>query len=749
MNRLLCSTILSLPLCVGVACAQQPPRASQGLTEVVVTAQRRVENLQKIGLAVSAISPRALIAAGITKPDDLSRLVPSLQVNPSGGNMVSFFIRGVGTNGSNAYAENAIGVSLDGIYLGLPSGMDGLLYDLDRVEVLKGPQGTLYGRNATGGAINIITTKPKLNTTSGDFNVEYGNYNSRQLEGGITLPLADDLAIRVAGQYVAHDGYLSDGYDDQNEYAARTNILWRPTSNFSVQIGGDYNHQGGKGAGGVLMPANSSDHVTPPISARIGGSDPRSIAALTARYGGLVKSGIILPPQDNGYLNGRADGVGATVNLNTDIGTFTLLPAYRETVPDFVFYRPGFYGLEQATAQQESTELRLASKDEGALRYVLGGFYFHQMENFASQFTQGNTIGTQEMGNLGTDSYALFGQATYHVTNHLRVIGGLRFTDEHVTQNGDVRTNAPKLTNLPFTALNGADTYRNVTYKAGLEYDLTPQSLLYANIATGFKAGGFYAASGNASFAPEELTAYTLGSKNRFLDNSLQVNLEAFYWQYHNQQISYVGPVQVNPGTYVAGGVTTNVGQSRMYGLDLDMKYRLTANDTISGELQYLNSRYNSFVYQGFSGNGAPLTTACSTAVDPAIGTIAPAKVYTLDCTGKPGINSPTISVNLDYAHNFPLNNGMSVIADINTQIQTSRYVQIDYVPNELQPAYTMSNLSLTLQSAAADWSLSGFVNNVENSTVISQSFVRPIANANYAGLEPPRTYGVRANYHF
>ena len=226
-----------------------------GLEEVIVTAQRRSENLQRAAIAVTAVSGDLLTSAGVTTPAQLTAIVPSLQVAPSAGPYNLFYLRGVGNFQGNFLSESAIAFTVDGVYIGRPSGTTGFFYDLDRLEVVKGPQGTLYGRNATGGAINVISNKPRLGEFSYSGAVEYGNYDALRLDGALNVPLGDKAAIRFAGISVRHDGYMDDGTDDQDDRGARISFRAQPADNVNIGLVADYFDQGGRGVGSTPLVA--------------------------------------------------------------------------------------------------------------------------------------------------------------------------------------------------------------------------------------------------------------------------------------------------------------------------------------------------------------------------------------------------------------------------------------------------------------------------------------------------------------
>src|ERR1700737_2431535 len=241
-----------LVLAANFATAEQAPAPSAesadgaALEEIVVTAQRREENLQRAAIAVSAITGSLMSDANAIKVQDLTQLVPSLQVSTAAGPYPLFYLRGVGNFNGNAFSDAAIAFNVDGVYISRPSSTSGTFYDLDRVEVLKGPQGTLYGRNATGGAINVITHEP-TDELSGEATIDFGNYGAKNFNGVLNAPLSPTVAARLSVQSTQHDGYMSDGTDDDKGRAARLRVKVTPNDALTIDTSADYYHQGGKG----------------------------------------------------------------------------------------------------------------------------------------------------------------------------------------------------------------------------------------------------------------------------------------------------------------------------------------------------------------------------------------------------------------------------------------------------------------------------------------------------------------------
>ncbi|WP_017667607.1 TonB-dependent receptor [Sandarakinorhabdus sp. AAP62] len=727
--------------------AAAAPAEDSGIEEIIVTAQRRSENLQRVAVAVSAVSSKELIASGVSDVQNLGRLVPSLVVQPNGGSSTNFYLRGVGSYATNAFAENAIAFNFAEVYVARPTSPLGTFFDLERIEVVKGPQGTLYGRNATGGAINVIPKAPELGDFGVDATAELGNYASKRGSVAVNIPIGDIAAVRVAGQVSDRNGYLSDGYDDEVGQAARISLLVKPNDRLSFQLTGDYFHQGGRGVGSVLVPGVNTP-TAPPVSSRIGGADPRSVDELRLRYAALVNPGLAATPNQDGFVDSTFYGVTGSVEADLDFATLTVLAGYRRSEPNFVSFNLGFRAAVSEIDDQGSLEVRLASKDDQRLRYVLGAFLFTESQKAQNAFTQGLISRTTFNPNLNTTSRAIFGQLTYDVAEGLRLVGGARYTNESKSQNTPLRQQSLANPNPPFNTVTGDLDFSKVTWKVGVEYDAGERSLLYANVATGFKAGGFFVAIRNNTFDPETLTAYTIGSKNRFFDNRLQLNVEAFYWDYSNQQIGFVGPVETAPGIFGAGGKTVNAGQARMYGAELELLFQPTPNDRLTANIQYLDSKYDSFVYTAISATGAPVRSGCAVSPDTSLPVAAPARLFSINCSGKSGINAPKWSLNLGYEHSFKLGKLM-LTPGVRTRIESSRFLAIEFLPEQQQAAYRMSDLYLTLAADDERWSLTGFVNNAENRTIYASSSLRPVLPVVYNALRPPRTFGIRASVGF
>jgi iron complex outermembrane recepter protein len=799
------SCLISLGMGATTALAQAAdPQAgaeerSAGLSEIIVTAQRREENLQKAAIAVSAVSSDQLIQGGVNDPTQLTNLVPSLQIAKAAGPYALFYLRGVGNFNANALSDSAIAFNVDGVFVARPSSTGGVLYDIDRIEVLKGPQGTLYGRNATGGAINIITRKPELGHFGGDASVSYGNYDAIQFNGALNAPLGERAAIRVAGQYVKHDGYMTDGSSDQDDLAVRAQLKFEPSDAITINIGGDYYRQKGRGLGSTVL----TDAVA---NRRVGNSDPLSRPAFNGIYFFPAGNTLQLPPND-GYVDNNSWGVYASLDADLGFANLTVIPAYRGASIDFRSTTPSFLINQRETDKQFTLETRLASKSDGPFEWLLGAFYIKENINVPLASYNQQVSGSVQSYFPTTESYAGFARATYKVTDTFRVTGGIRYTHENKTFDGTFTTasilcggtvlrptgapvtncfGAPLLANTPTLGIpllpNGApvpfapfglgapfpggpattpsfissrqfqnqnrDSFNKVTWRAGLEYDVAERSLLYASYETGFKSGGFFFTTDNPAYSPETIRAWTIGSKNRFFDNRLQLNVELFYWKYRDQQVS--SATRDSAGNVVFA--TRNVGSSTNKGFEIEAVAKPGRNTQVSVNLQYLDARYDSFVYT--TPNNSPqvpglLTSAPPTANCPfVLGN--PTTVYVQDCSGKQPVNAPKWVASFGIQQTVPLGS-WKLVLNASTRLQSDVITGLEYLPGQTQDGYTNSDASITLAEAGDRYFITAYVNNIEDNDIIGNSFPNPFGGAGLVvgSLRPPRTYGIRAGVKF
>jgi iron complex outermembrane receptor protein len=743
---------------LGSAHSQQAPvqpaaTAGGGLEEVIVTAARREQSVQTASLDISVVGGESLARAGVTQATDLGSVVPGLSV-ATGGSAVSTYLRGVGNQATDASAESAIAYSINGVYIARPSGIGSVFFDLERVEVLKGPQGTLYGRNATGGAINLITRQP-TQEFSGEVSVDVGNYDLHRFTGAVSGGVTDTLSLRFAGQYSKHDGYLTDGYDDEDSRSGRLTALWKPNDAVKLLITGEFTNMDPKGDATVALSSLRPMPSDPWAGPSVGNAEQPPNAAIP---GGTRIA-------DNGFNDTNISALSA--NLNVDLGgaDLTFIPAYRYTRVAYLTYTPGFYFDTNETSKEQSYELRLG-KDTNAIKWVTGLYYFNedqgQLYNLQAVPFQEAIVNTP----LHTRSYAAFGDVTYSVAEALRVIGGLRYSDDKKTQGGSTTSILPTQT---VTENTGERDFRNVSWRTGLEYDLAVEHMLFATAATGFKSGGFFPSvpAPNNSFGPEKLLAYTLGSRNRFLERRLQLNLEGFYWKYRDKQEKYLGATPA--GT--TGLLTANAGRATLYGADIDLQFKATSRDTVRTSVEYLHTRYDSFVYNvynpsvsaPFVNSYAPQATGC--AIGPVVpytlNDFVPALRYDstqqINCSGKPLVHAPDWTGSVGYDHLFNLPGSSTLTASVDAQFASSQYLSPDFIQSGTNAGYAVLNSTIAWRSAN-DWVVSVWGRNLTDKAIYTgggrYAFTVPVQAGGdptlfYSSIRPPRTYGLSVGKSF
>ena len=797
------ATALALS-CPGVALAQQAPAADApaGLDDIVVTAQRKTESSQKAAIAIDVVSSADLAQAGVVNVATLSKSAPSLAVVTAGGPNTSFFIRGVGNFTFNGFTDPAVAFNIDGVYQGRATSTVGAFYDLERIEVLKGPQGTLYGRNATGGAINVLPNRPKLGVLEGFVAAGYGNYNAFDAEAAVNIPLGERGALRVSGRLVDSDGTNADGTNDENAQAFRVQMLTELTDTLTVRVAGDYAHQGGTGPGEPFdgsfafrpgTPASATapvNYVFNPANQPVRGG-PLTPASRAYFAGRVIGGAFINPaPLDTPYNDNTYWGVNAEIALQTGAGTLTVIPAYREAKVNSLFNGPAFRGgLIKEDDSQFSLEARFQANRIGAFDLLAGAYYYNETVKGDYTFNQ-YVVNAFADFTSKTKSYALFGRVTANLSDQFRLVGGARYTKDDKSFVADAPTLLTLCANAPppfgpgcfggpslptvssfaeYAALglnvpsrpgppvpfgtrgnilvyaplviNQTQGFDKVTYRAAIEYDIAPRSLLYASFETGYRSGGFSASLGHEQVRPEYVDAWTIGSKNRFFDNKVQLNIEAFWWKYRDQQITHFGPDANGNSSFFS----ENIGRATIKGVDVEGQVLVTPTTLLRGTVQYLDSKVTSFTYDVVVGATPPIVGCPYTA---AVNT-AGRNVYRVNCAGQAGYNAPKWSANLGIEQTIAVGN-YQVVFNGDMRYRSNRVIGFDYLPQQNSGADTVFDASLRFGPADERWSLIGYVRNLTNQDVkVLTQFSSSTGNVVTTQYMPPRTYGVRASFKF
>lgn len=729
-RRVMSAMLFSTTLGVSYAQAADTASSEVKLEEVIVTASRHAEDVQKESRAIDVLSGDYLANQGSVGVQALNAAVPGVQVGVSLG-QVQIYVRGIGDRSVNSQTSPGVSLSYDGVFL--PRGWESgaLFFDMQRVEVLKGPQGTLYGRNATAGAANMIPKTPAPEF-GGDFALQGTNYNGRTVTGAVNAPLSNTVAVRAAMQINKHDGYLSDGSNDADSQAARLQFLFTPNEALSVRWNSAYSYSGGAGDEWVMVdPANpKSNHWLAQAN------DPASQALITSPPGYVGFS-------THGYMRIKTWIHLANVEWKLPGMTLTVLPAYVDGDMSYLDF-PSVSVHDETTSKQSSLEVRLASSDTGTplipgLQWVVG--VYGSNENLKEEFISNQGafgVSNSHFDKLNDKSWAVFAEGKYSILDTLRVIGGARYTSEKKVAQGfvDPLSAGPGSGPGPLSgSFDNSKSFTKFNYRAGVEYDVAPKSMAYLTYSTGFKAGGFFASPEPNSYEPENLSAYELGIKNRFFDDRLQLNVELFNWTYRNlqQQVFDILPIGV-PSI-----VTRNAGKATLRGVDIDLQAAITSQDVASLQVEYNHNKNDDFQYDSIQLGQTTCTTSSA----------APPLTH-FNCSGKELVKAPKWSGTAGYEHTFVFANDSSLTFRAEERFSSRYWLANDYIDAEHAPSFAITNLRLTYTLSNPGFSVSAFINNLENKPIYTSGVQSPktpgIAELT---IDAPRVYGMRMSYSF
>lgn len=609
------ASLLALGFAPAISFAQEGAAAdaasSDDSGDIVVTAQRRQERVQDIPVAISAFGSDQIERGGIASLESIAPRVPSFYFGSFGAARPQLYIRGIGTRSFDPGSESSVGVFADDVYLGRSSGSFGAMKDIERVEVLRGPQGTLYGRNTIGGAINVISKAPSDELT-GNFEAGISNFGGYNVFGALGGPIAGDkLMVRIAGWREERDGYVTNtatGHRFQGieNTGGRIRATIAPVEPLKIDLTAEWMKDGNKAAFGGLNQGTSGA----PASVFFRGSGTASSNSDLRR--GALSSDPFLDREVKSYI-GRVeyDAGGATM---TAISALRLL----DIKDGRDLEGSSLDILDQSSVEhsrQFTQELRIASNPGDSLSFgglvdwIIGGFYYHDTSNRTDSFRVGlNSAVRAAAGTPATDvalsdykieSYAVFGQATFHLTDALDVTVGGRYSHDskRATQAGTTTDAAPIIA-APFTTTNSAK-YESFDPRIVVAYKLSSDANVYASFSTGFKSGGFQYvpfSKGQADvlFSPEDIKAYEIGFKSEWLDRALRINGAAYYYDYKNLQISRI---ILPAGSTAPVSLISNAASSTIKGVDLEITARPSRHFEVNIAYGYLDAKYDKYVF--------------------------------------------------------------------------------------------------------------------------------------------------------
>jgi iron complex outermembrane receptor protein len=712
------------------------------LAEVVVTAQKRSENLQNVPVAITAITSGDLARSGVTDLTSLQSMVPNLNIGTQLG-LARINLRGIGLENLSTGAEGSIAMYTDGVFISRPVAALASFYDVDRVEVLRGPQGTLYGRNATGGSINIITREP-TEELEGYINVTAGNYSSLVTEGAISGALIDDkLLARIAFQTQQHDGYgtnlvTGDGIDDLNTRSIRASFEYKATEELNLELTADYRRESDHAGGYHFL--GGAGFSAPGV--------PITVTGLT--IGGQVSSNSRDIDNPNDPTNDQTFS-GVLAKVTYDFSNFEVksLTAFRTT--NYVVHTDldpttaGLALIEQLERDNQfSEELQISGHTE-KLNWLGGVFYFHENDtggifvpfnNYIVGFPQPGTFvqGSNFGGILKTDAEAVFGQASYEIVSNLKLTIGGRYSSEKksVDEFNEFNYLTPYDPTGPITGKTDSQNHRwnDFTPRVALDYQVDPDVLLYGSFAKGFKSGTFNLGALQPPVNPEKVNAYEAGLKSTLYDRRIRANIAGFYYDYSDLQVGKV----VNNILELE-----NAASAKIYGVEGEFEARVTSRFEVDANLAWLHARFSQYVSQDPSrpfGDGHT--------VDPV--------------SGEPAFNladnalsqAPNFTAFLGAQYTLPTSVGALTLRGEGNYRDRVYFTPFN-VSYLSQGSYAKVNAFLKYVAPSEKWHASIFIKNIANRTTISNAYISTtlLGSPINGFLDDPRTYGVTIGYVF
>ena len=679
---------------VGTSDATDSTTGGDALAEVTVTAEKQTQNLQKTAAAVTAISAQALVDAGVTDLREAQKLVPSVRFQAEGNN-TQVFIRGVGANLDQANVEPNVAFNFAGIYL--PREADSAaFFDVQQLEILPGSQGTLYGRSAIGGTINLTPARPSFNDDGGVL-LEVGNYAAVHATVTQNIKASDSVAFRLAADYARNDGFEDTGADKKNDPSVRLSALINPMERLSVYLWAQGAQKNGNTENLVnkgLNPANGT-YCEPCFLTSNPWNDTR-----TGQFAGPFGTTAAEKNDYSTYMT------GGQIDYDFDSMTLSYLPSYLYLNAAPLYWLSAIQSTNTAHFNQLSQELRLSSKGDGPFKW-LGGLYYYDSRNKGALylFTNVPTMAFYQSDVLADrlQGYALYGQVTYSITDTTRITGGARGSSTERTAHGN---EVVAFGGLPYTF---DKTYDHADWKVGVEQDLTNKMMAYATVQTGYQPGTFNELPNTATFSnevkPQKLLSYTAGLKSRWLDDRLQINDEVYYYDFRDLLIQSYN---------IAAPYNTifNANKVVIKGDQLDVLAKVFTNDELNLNVGYSHARNVDFITpagQNYDG-------------------LQPA--YAPDLTAAAG-----------YTHNTPIGNAI-LRAHLDWRYESSWYA--DYVHNKgtRQGPSNKGDASLTYDMSK--WSVGAYIKNIQNRAVIAATAAAGIPGPATAYLDDPRTFGLR-----
>jgi len=696
------------------------------LEEVVVTAQKRAESLQDVPLAVSTLSGEDLTNFGVSGTQALQMTTPGLVFSNTGASAQPY-LRGVGTRLALNGLESSIATYVDDRYISRPAGAMFEFADVERVEVLKGPQGTLYGRNATGGAIRVIT-KGVADELEGSVKANTGNFGAYSLSGTVSVPFTDDFAARFTALTKQRDGYADNlsplgvsELDDQDYQAFRTKLRWDMTDNVTARLTLGYSERDDM-AGNDIVDLSPPGLNTGIAQGGISGKDNDEAATAIKQkleretYSGQLRFDIAFDQVDFASITTYADAEG---NNPTD-GDGTSARSLDA---------PNIYD----ESQDFSQEFQLVSNSGDSWDWILGAYFFNSDTDYELTIDVGRDFDlSQGVQNVETTAWAIFGQTTWHIDDAWALTLGARWNAEEKEAETLASTRVP-VTVTPGLPFEDKESWDEFTPKVTLEYNLS-DAMLYLTYARGFKSGGYnYPAAGMQPLDPEVLDMVEFGLKGDFLDDSVRVNASLYYYDYSDLQVTRAAS---GAGSLVT---TENAADAEILGFDADITWLATEHLTVKAGVSLLDTEY-----QDYDAN-AKVFNAVLTG-DPSVPGMSD---IGFDASGRSMLRAPDWSGFISGEYEFEV--GDATVPVVVTYSYKDEF-EFDFVADPsserlLHESYGLLSARISYVTPAADWIVAAWGSNLTD-----EEYYDDIAG-NSRGIRgswgAPRTYGVDVTFNF
>jgi iron complex outermembrane receptor protein len=774
------------------------------LEEIVVTANKREESIQEVPMSVTAFTSEFFKDSGVTNLAGLEQYTPSLKITSgTDSNSTSIRIRGIGSVGTNAGIDPSVGMFIDGVYQGRAGMSIGDLIDIQRVEILRGPQGTLYGKNTAAGAISIITQPPSPDAFESTVEATYNTDERVELRGMVNVPFGDSgNAMRLTGygtdgDHLYENTYTGEGVNDANKWGLKSRTLIDTGAKsdddglgeFLLTL--DYHKEDTDCCALAVMDYDGFSNLGTPTTNSPSEAYQQELGVNEDGYEIFQYNSFedavpgISPPRADPFGNdywfdqdiyNKVEVGGTALEWNKDVANdnvLTFINAWRKYTSDSV-YDGDFTAYDAVSGStdidfdQYSSELRLTSPGGATLDYQGGLYYYYSEMDSVGTFTQSPTLtnlipllgGALPYGSLNTDdnkytttSYAAFGQLIWNITDQFSTTLGLRYTNEGKTRKGSQITTPKTAIDIPPVA--GPDLYYDESRSDDdfsptviARYFVKPELMTYASISRGFKSGGFNQrrelSGKNGEFEPEKATNYELGWKGSTEDRRLQLNGTLYLVNYDDFQ------AQAFDGSSIT---VTNAGSMRSYGSELELVFVPVANVTAGTAVGYNKAEYEEFdngqctidqiITQYYQRPGGPAFIG-STSLPPGM-----AEVCVQDLAGKPLDNAPEWTVSSFIQYDRDLTEGLVGTVRLEHSYIDSFFLDQDLDPTLENPSVDLINLRLTVSDTENTWEAAIWGRNMLDEEYYAFGIDIPVLGG-YAGVVAPEAvYGVTVRFNY